>query len=52
MNTPDEEYFKNPIINPRYIKKHYPKFYNYLIYHYDCVSSISESLYVWKYNIK
>ena len=52
MKTPDEEYFKNPIINPRYIKKHYPEFYNYLLEHYDWTSSISESLYAWKYNIK
>ncbi len=52
MNTPDEEYFNHPIVNPRYLNKVYPEFYRYLVNNYNWCSSISESLYSWRHNIK
>ena len=40
MLTPDEEFFKHPLINPRYLKKNYPEFYEYLINKYIERSSL------------
>lgn len=51
MNTPNEEYFKNPIINPKYLNKNYPELYNFLINNYPKNLSISEKLYWWRYKI-
>ena len=51
MKCPGEDYFKNPIVNPRYIKKNYPEFFEYLNNNYTECSSISEKLYLWKNGI-
>ena len=51
MNTPNDQYFEHPIVNPRYIKKNYPEFYKYLESHYPGIKSISEKLYLWKNHI-
>ena len=51
MKCPNEEYFQNPIVNPRYIKKNYPEFFEYLNSNYKECSSISEKLYLWRNNI-
>ena len=48
MKCPDEEYFKKPIVNPRFIKKNYPEFFEYLNNNYNDCSSISEKLYLWR----
>ena len=48
MNIPNEQFFEHPIINPRYIKKNYPEFYEYLESHYPEVKNISEKIYLWR----
>lgn len=48
MNTPNDQYFENPIVNPRYLKKNYPEFYEFLVTQYPEIESISEKLYLWK----
>ena len=53
MVTPNDEFFNSkPIpLNPRYINKNYPEFFEYLNNKYPDISSISEKIYRWKYNI-
>ena len=51
MNTPNKEYWKNPIVNPRYLNKNYPEFFKYLNDKYPNISSIAEKLYLWKYSL-
>ena len=51
MIVPDEEFFRHPIINPRYLSKNYPEFFEYLKSRYTDISSISEALYMWRHNI-
>lgn len=48
MKYPDEEYFKDPIVNPRYLNKNYPEFFEYLNNNYTECLTISEKLYLWK----
>ena len=51
MITPTEEYFNNPIATPRFIKKNYPEFYDYLNHKYPDYSSIAEKIYLWKHKL-
>ena len=51
MKTPNEDYFKNPIVNPRFLNKNYPEFFNYLNTHYSELTSISEKLYWWRHKL-
>ena len=51
MDVPSNEFLKAPIINPRYIKKNYPDFYEYLLKTYPDIKSVSEQMYWWKHNI-
>ena len=52
MLVPDSKYFEHPIVNPRFLKKNYPNFYEYLIHQYPQVKSIAEALYLWKHGLK
>lgn len=52
MLIPDEKYFEHPIVNPRYLKKNYPEFYEYLLSHYTQAKSIAEALYMWRHEMK
>ena len=48
MKIPDSNYFEHPIVNPRYLKKNYAEFYEFLCKKYSNIESISEALYLWK----
>ena len=54
MIEPGNEFFDlYPLpLNPRYINKNYPKFFEYINNIYPGISSISEKIYRWRYNIK
>ena len=52
MLIPSDEFLRNPIINPRYIKKNYPEFYEYLLKTYPDLKSIAEQIYWWKHDIE
>lgn len=51
MKVPDENFFISPISNPRYIKKNYPEFFDYLTGKYPNLNNISEKIYWWKHNL-
>ena len=51
MRTPDNNFFKHPIVNPRFFNKNYPEFTNYLNETYKDLSSISEKIYWWKHKL-
>ena len=51
MITPDEKYFESPISNPRFIKKNYPEFFEYLESQYSNLTNISEKIYWWRFGL-
>ena len=51
MTIPDKTYFEHPIINPRYLNKNYPKFFEFLNKKYPELKNISEKLYWYTWNL-
>ena len=51
MMIPDEHFFEHPILNPRYLSKNYPDFFEFLQRKYPDIQSISEKVYWWKYGL-
>lgn len=52
MHTPDDKFFENPIVNPRYLNKNYPEFFEYLQSHYPNDITTAEKVYWWRNNIQ
>ena len=52
MRVPDEEFYKHPIVNPRYFAKNYPELTSYLKERYPDLNSISEQLYWFRHNLQ
>ena len=52
MNIPDFKHINNCKITEKYIKRHYPEFYQYLIGNYPSDLSFSEKIYWYAHKIK
>ena len=52
MNMPDFKHINNCKITEKYIKRHYPEFYQYLIDNYPSDLSFSEKIYWYAHKIK
>lgn len=52
MHTPNDKFFEAPIVNPRYLNKNYPEFFEYLQSHYPNDITTAEKVYWWRNNIQ
>ena len=52
MEIPDFNTWSTRMQGEKYLKSHYPEFYNYLLTHYPNISNIKEKIYLYRNNLK